>query len=244
MIEIGVDIGGTFTDVVCRAPGQPVRVMKVPTTRQDPSLAVVESIRRMREDWGLDPHAVTRFVHGTTVGLNALLAGNTARTALVTGRGFADLIEIGRQDRPDLYALHPVKPAPLVPRELRFEIGARQWPDPEDARRLALSEAPSVAELAELGARIARANVESIAVCLLHSYADPRQEERVATALRSLGVPVTTSIRSVTSASARLDGGAGGAPIVRRAPKSSCRPLRRSAHTAMNAPLRSAARPV
>lgn len=184
---VGVDTGGTFTDLVAIDEHGEMSVAKLASTPSDPALAVIAGLA------GLPPSRKRSVVHGTTVGLNALLSGNTARAALVTGRGFADLIEIGRQDRPELYALHPIKPEALVPRELRFEIGARQWPDPEDPRKLIEIEAPSDAELALLAKRLAAAKVESVAVCLLHSYADPRQEERVARALKSLGVPVTTS---------------------------------------------------
>ena len=174
MIEIGVDIGGTFTDVVCRAPGQPVRVMKVPTTRQDPSLAVVESIRRMREEWGLDPHAVTRFVHGTTVATNAVLERKGPKIGLLTTAGFKDVLEIGRQMRQQLYdvILRPETPVFLAPggrrKEVAERLGARGEVvvplDEGSVRRAA-------AELAEAGA-------EAIAICFLHSFLNPAHERR------------------------------------------------------------------
>src|SRR5438045_3676883 len=72
-LHIGVDIGGTFTDVVVRRPGSPSRIMKIPTTRSDPSIAVLEALKRMQAEWGLAPHEVARFVHGTTVATNAVL---------------------------------------------------------------------------------------------------------------------------------------------------------------------------
>ncbi|MEO6708211.1 MAG: hydantoinase/oxoprolinase N-terminal domain-containing protein, partial [Planctomycetota bacterium] len=184
---VGVDTGGTFTDLVRVDQRGNVEVAKLASTPDNPARAVLAGLARF------DSGSETRVVHGTTVGLNALLSGNTARTALVTGRGFADLIEIGRQDRPDLYALHPVKAKTLVPRELRFEVGARQWPDPDDKRRLVEVLGPDDRELAKLREDLAAARVESVAVCLLHSYADPRHEQRVARALEGLGVPVTTS---------------------------------------------------
>ena len=133
-------------------------------------------------------------MHGTTVALNALLTGRQARAALVTNRGFRDLLEIGRQDRPDLYALHPVKPAPLVPRELRFEVGQRTWPDPERGPGHPLEiERPTREELAALARKIERSGAQAIAICLLHSYADPEIERRVARALAPLGLPITCS---------------------------------------------------
>jgi len=184
---IGVDTGGTFTDLVRIDARGVLSVHKLASTPDDPARAVLEGLAR----WPAS--RARRVVHGTTVGLNALLSGNTARTALVSGRGFADLIEIARQDRPELYALHPRKLPALVPSELRFEIDARLWPDPQDPRRFVEVERPSAASLARLRRRLEQARVESIAICLLHSYADPRQEERIARALRPLGVPVTTS---------------------------------------------------
>lgn len=185
---IGVDTGGTFTDLVEAGP-EGLRVAKLPSTPDDPSRAVLDGLAELG---GVDRD--THVVHGTTVALNALLTGRVARTALVTNRGFRDLIEIGRQDRPDLYALHPVKPRPFVPRELRFELAQRSWPD-ETTGRIVEVERPSRAELDGLLRKLRRARPESVAICLLHAYADPAIEERVARALGSLGVPITCSGR-------------------------------------------------
>lgn len=184
---IGVDTGGTFTDLVrIDARGQ-VHVHKLPSTPDDPSRAVLHGLAAFPSSAG------RRVVHGSTVGLNALLAGRTARAALVTGTGFADVIEIARQDRPDLYALHPIKRAELIPRELRFEVPARIWPDPKRRGRFQVIARPSDADLSALRRKLARAKVESIAICLLHSYADPSHERRIARALAPLGLPITTS---------------------------------------------------
>ncbi|MCC7014606.1 MAG: hydantoinase/oxoprolinase family protein [Planctomycetes bacterium] len=182
---VGVDTGGTFTDLVA-LDGSEVRFEKVPSTPDDPARALLDGLERL----GLRGRA--RVVHGTTVALNALLTGRVARTALVTNAGFADLLEIARQDRPDLYALHPRKPAALVPRERRFEIAQRSWPALEGGA-LEHVRTPSARELARLRRDVGRCRPESIAVCLLHSYADPRIEQRVADSLRALGVPLTTS---------------------------------------------------
>jgi N-methylhydantoinase A len=185
-----VDTGGTFTDLVL-VDGEELAVAKLPSTPRDPGAAVLAGIAGLES--GPAPRG-ERVVHGTTVALNALLTGSTARTALVTNSGFADLIEIARQDRPELYALHPVKPPELVPRELRFEVVARAWPDPVDRRgRLMHVAVPDTSALDALVRAVAAARPESIAVCLLHSYAEPEMERRVARALAPLGVPVTTS---------------------------------------------------
>ena len=187
---IGVDTGGTFTDIVSLEGGR-TRIAKIPSTPRDPSRAVLAGIEGLV---GKEGAPCARVVHGTTVALNALLTGRQARTALVTNAGFEDLLEIGRQDRPELYALHPVKPPPVVPRELRFGIGQRTWPDPERGPAHPVEVArPSRAELERLRSAIRRSGAESIAVCLLHAYADPAIEQRVAAALEPLGLPITRS---------------------------------------------------
>ncbi len=189
MRTIGVDTGGTFTDLVL-ADGDELSVVKVPSTPRDPADAVVGGLERLHAGGAGDT-----VVHGTTVALNALLTGRVARTALVTGAGFRDLVEIGRQERPDIYALHPIKPEPLVPRSLRFEVAQRSWPDPAGGRATELVEvaAPSADELERLRERVAKSGAQSVAICLLHSWADPAIEERVAAALAPLGLPLTLS---------------------------------------------------
>ena len=177
-LRIGIDTGGTFTDLVVVADGT-VRVHKVASTPHDPAHAVLEAIATVRGDREVN------VVHGTTVGLNAILTGNLARTALVTNDGFRDLIEIGRQARTDLYDLEPTKPIVPVPRELRFTIGSRREADGR------LSKRPSGLELEALRRRLAKAKVETIAISLLHGYAHPEDELLVARALRGLGVPIT-----------------------------------------------------
>jgi len=182
---IGVDTGGTFTDLVLVDGGR-VQSEKLPSTPDDPSRAVLAGIASLG-----GAGAGTEVVHGTTVALNAILTGNVARTALVTNAGFRDLIEIGRQDRPELYALHPEKPRPLVPRELRFELDRRDWPGRDG--KLECAREPTPRELELLARAVARSGAQSVAVCLLHSYADPSIEEAAAARLEQLGLPVTRS---------------------------------------------------
>jgi N-methylhydantoinase A/oxoprolinase/acetone carboxylase beta subunit len=124
---IGVDIGGTFTDVVVRGCGAPTRIMKIPSTRNDPSMAVLEALEQMEADWGLPPQRVMRFVHGTTIATNAVLERKGSRVGLITTRGFRDVIEIGRQMRHQMYdlALDPETPTFLAPGRLRREIRER-----------------------------------------------------------------------------------------------------------------------
>jgi N-methylhydantoinase A len=184
-MRIGVDTGGTFTDLVL-VQGTEVRTAKLSSTGADPSRAVLEGLAVL----GGVPRA-GEVVHGTTVALNALLTGRAARTALVTNAGFRDLLEIARQERPDIYALHPRKPLPLVPRELRFELGQRSWP--VNGEGLVEVQRPSDGEIEVLAERVRACGVQSVAVCLLHSYADPSIEARMARALERRGLSVTCS---------------------------------------------------
>ncbi len=175
--RLGVDIGGTFTDAVMvdMETGE-TRLSKVPTTPADPSVGFLTAVGRVVE--GLGPEEVEQMVHATTVATNSIIQGKLAKSALVTTRGFRDVLEIQRQIRPKLYDLFFDKPAPLVPRYLRFEVTERLGPsgkvitplDEEDVREVARS--------------LKRESVESVAVSLLHSYRNPKHEQRVKEILR------------------------------------------------------------
>src|SRR5437763_3789726 len=154
-VRIGVDVGGTFTDLVALVDGE-LCVAKVPSTTADQSEGVMTAIAST----GVDVARVDAIAHGTTVATNALLERRGARTALVTTDGFRDVIEIGRQTRASLYDLTRRLPEPLVPRELRFTIRERVDPTGEAAP---LDEASVRAAVEELR----RAEVESVAVCFL-----------------------------------------------------------------------------
>jgi N-methylhydantoinase A len=182
----GVDTGGTFTDLIAREPDGSDTLAKVPSTPDDPARAVLAALGEVGGAGARD-----HVIHGTTVALNALLTGRVARTALVTNAGFADLIEVGRQERPELYALHPVRVAPLAPRELRFEVDSRRVP--AEAGGFEQRAKPSAADLEALAKRLRRARPDSIAVGLLHSYAHPEDERAVADALAALDLPITCS---------------------------------------------------
>ncbi len=173
---LGVDVGGTFTDAVL-IDGGAVHTAKVPTTPGDESAGVMSATAAVLQRAGAGPGEVEVFAHGMTVGTNALLEERGARTALIATRGFADLLEIGRQARPHLYRLCAPKPVPLVEPDLRLEAEERIGPDgvvtalgPEEPERLAEL-------LRESGA-------ESVAICLLFSYLDPSHERRIAAHLR------------------------------------------------------------
>lgn len=102
---VGVDIGGTFTDIVCAGSDGSFRLMKRPTTRGDPAAAVRNAVDAMRADWGIDPVAIARFVHGSTVATNAVIERKGAHTGIITTAGFKDVLEIGRQMRHQIYDL-------------------------------------------------------------------------------------------------------------------------------------------
>jgi N-methylhydantoinase A/oxoprolinase/acetone carboxylase beta subunit len=168
-VRVGVDTGGTFTDVVT----EDGRIRKVPSTPQDPALAVRE---------GVGDEAVTVLAHGTTVATNALLERRHAPVALVTTAGFADVIEIARQDRPSLYDLWADRPEPLVPRALRFEVGGRLDAGGRVIEPLDVSLLPTPPW-----------DVTDVAVCLLHADLNPAHEEALATWLQARGFDVTVS---------------------------------------------------
>ena len=181
----GVDTGGTFTDFVFAAAGG-LRIFKLASTPDDPSRAIIEGLQRIAKETGSSLIEV-EVVHGTTVGTNALLQRRGARIALVTTAGFEDVIEIGRQARPELYNLNAVKPAPLVPGELR--LGARE--------RVAVNgevlESLSDDEVQGLLEKLRLAGCESIAISLLFSFVRPQHEQKIAKVLESLGVPLSVS---------------------------------------------------
>jgi len=184
---IGIDIGGTFIDVVLAGPNG-ARLVKIPSTPDAPHRGVLGGLEELIGRGALDPGSVGTVAHGSTIATNALLEGKWARTALITTRGFRDVLEIGRQNRSDLYDLSIERPKPIVPRDLRYELTERVDAegrvvtplDPDEAKRLI--------------ARLREARVEAITVVLLFSYLNPAQERRVGRTLsESLDVPVTLS---------------------------------------------------
>ncbi|GAB2746729.1 hydantoinase/oxoprolinase family protein [Sinomonas soli] len=174
-LRIGVDTGGTFTDLCAfdEATGQ-VHVRKVSSTPDDPGRAIVMGITELLEQMGgRSISEVSYLAHGTTVGTNALLTGRGVRTGLITTKGFRDLLELGRGRRPHLYDLQADKPEPLVPRGLRLEVTERVRHDGRIETPLDHDEVRSAVR--ELKAE----KVESIAVCLLYSYLRPDHERQI-----------------------------------------------------------------
>jgi N-methylhydantoinase A len=184
---LGVDVGGTFTDAVL-FDGEAIHTAKLPTTPDDQSVAVIATIEAVLRRAGAEPAAVESFAHGMTVGTNALLEERGARTALIATAGFADVLEIGRQDRPELYRLCSPKPKPLVADGMRFEAAERTGPEGE-LEPLASGETERLVDL------VRESGAESVAVCLLFSYLDGAHERAIAEHLRRAlpGVHVSAS---------------------------------------------------
>jgi N-methylhydantoinase A len=179
-LRIAIDTGGTFTDCVWVDRGR-IRMLKVFSTPDDPSRAIAEALGKIGCLGSLT------LLHGTTVGTNTLLQRKGARVALVSTSGFEDVIEIGRQARPKLYDFFFDRIEPLVSADLRFGVNERTSSDGEVQRE------PSPRDLLDLKSRVLEKRPEAIAISLLFSFANPKNENLVATALSDLGLPLSVS---------------------------------------------------
>lgn len=165
---VGIDVGGTFTDLYFSGgDGRSHQILKVPSTPHDPSVGLLDALKAA----GLSPGELDAIIHGTTIATNAVIERRGARCALITTRGFRDLIELGRRDRPQMYGLEGVH-EPLVPRELRFEVDERM--DFQGQVLTPLDESGLRAVAQELKAR----GVESVVIAFLHAYANTAHEDR------------------------------------------------------------------
>ena len=176
--RIGVDIGGTFTDLVLSDAGGRTWFDKRSSTPAQPEQAVLDGIVALLRRAGLEPADLLEVLHGTTVGSNTLLQQSGARTGLITTKGFRDVLEIGRVRTPDMFDLQWDKPVPLVPRRLRAEVAGRIAADgsviePLDEDGLRTAAADLVAQ-----------DVQSIAICFINSYRNPAHERRADAVLR------------------------------------------------------------
>lgn len=174
-LRIGVDSGGTFTDVCMldETTGQ-FSVWKLSSTPQDPSEAIADGAREAVARFGGDNAKVSFFGHGTTVATNALIQGRGARAGLITNDGFRDLLDLGRQTRPHLYDLQTDKPKALIPRDRRLEVQERLLYDGTVER------APSEDEVRAMARKLRDMDIEAAAVCFLYSFIDPTHEIMVA----------------------------------------------------------------
>jgi N-methylhydantoinase A len=186
-LRIGIDIGGTFTDLVAIGDDGSVRTCKTASTPADYSIGIIDGLQALLRAAG--PGAVVAEVlHATTIGSNTILEGKGAPTALITTRGFRDVLEIRDLRMPRLYDIGWTKPPPLVPRQLRLEVEEKTRPDGSIAVPIdPLSVAAAIRTLREAG-------VQSVAVCLLHSYANATHEKVVAGALRAMVPDIAFSL--------------------------------------------------
>jgi len=171
---VGIDIGGTFTDLVCVLPDGTLKLAKLRSTPSNPARAVLDAVAHLRDAWGVDPSSIGRFVHGTTVATNAVIERKGARIGFIASEGFRDLLEIGRGNRREIYdtVLKPQAPVFLAPRHLRRDVPARF--DTRGHVVQALDEAALMAAVDELVAL----DVRAIAIVFLFSFLDPAQERR------------------------------------------------------------------
>ena len=187
--RIGVDIGGTFTDIVLLGADGRLHTKKVSSSVDDYARAIVEGLREVFQETGLAGDRVDEIIHGTTVASNAILELRGARTGLITTQGFRDVLEIRRLRMPRLYDLTWEKPVPLVERRLRLEVDERVSARGEVVRPLDLAGVEGALD------RLLAEGIEALAVCLLNAYANPVHEERIAELVRrrSPGLPLSVS---------------------------------------------------
>src|SRR5271154_1885105 len=160
--RVAVDIGGTFTDIALLTDAGLIHQSKISSTPADPSIAVIEGVGQLLAELSIAPGAIAEVLHGTTVGSNTILQRKGARTGLITTRGFRDVLEIGRLDRPNMYDMLYRKPPVIVPRHLRLEVGERLNAKGEVLTPLNTDDVVNAAEL------FRHYDISAVAVCLLH----------------------------------------------------------------------------
>ena len=190
VVRVGIDIGGTFTDLLAAEGDGRFWKIKVLTTPTDPSIGALDSVSRLVNKDGVNPGLVGVVIHATTLASNALLTGSTPRTALITTAGFRDVLEIGRQNRPELYNLQVERIPPLIPRRFRFEVSERVAYDGQILEPLDVSETTLIAK------KIRGLGIGSIAVCLLHSYANSKHERTVEKVIKKAHPTAQVSLSS------------------------------------------------
>jgi N-methylhydantoinase A len=193
--RVGVDIGGTFTDVVLwDVVGKRTGKTKLLTTPHDPSRAVMDGIRHILDENGVAPREVGAVIHGTTLVANALIERKGVPTGLITTRGFRDVLEIGREWRYDLFNLEIEMPVPLVDRPQRHEITERTGPDGSIVTPIALDELGAIAR------KLQSDGIQSVGVCLLHAYRNTAHELAIRDRLGEIAPNLAVSLSSEVSA--------------------------------------------
>src|SRR3984893_5100041 len=178
LFRVAADVGGTFTDIACMSADGELSTCKIPSTPHDYAQAIIDGIQTLTRQLRAKPEDLTEVLHASTVATNAILEGKGATTALVTTEGFRDVLELRRIRVPRLYEPLYEKPPPLVPRRRRYEIKERL---DGKGRVVAALDEDQVRALATV---LADTGVQAVAISLLHSYANPAHERRVAELLR------------------------------------------------------------
>ena len=190
---VGIDVGGTFTDIAINfGDGENVKFYKLPSSPKSPENAIVSGLSEIFKSYNILPEKIIRMSHGTTVGTNALIEKKSGKVAIVTTKGFRDLLELGRQTRPTVYDMHKDHPTPIVDRSLRFEINQRILADGKIKIKL------KEEEIKKLGKRIKNLQIDCVVICFLHSYAFPNDEEKTAKILSTL---LPKKVKIITSSS-------------------------------------------
>lgn len=171
--RVGIDVGGTFTDLTLMSPEGHVHVFKVPTRSDDIAGGCLDGLEKLLSQASVSPTEVGYWSHGSTVATNAVVERKGARMALLTTEGFRDVLEIRRQIKPDRYNLHRLKPEPLVPRDRRLEVRERILWDGSVYHALDEVQLENVLE------RLQQFGIEAVAICFLHSYTNPMHERIV-----------------------------------------------------------------
>ncbi len=190
LYRVGADIGGTFTDVVFLGHDGTVLVKKVPSTPDDYGRAVLEGLSQAIKELGIGPEHISELSHGFTVATNAILEGKGERTALITTKGFRDVLEISRLRTPTLYDLYYQKPPPLVERRLRFEVRERITFRGEVLQPIEMEDVDKIAGI------LKDQKIRSVAISLLHSYANSDHEQKIVARLNSIMPELVLSISS------------------------------------------------
>src|SRR5215468_10053254 len=186
--RIGFDIGGTFTDFILLDTARSnIRLHKCLTTPHDPSVAALQGLRELLESADLQLAGIGDVVHGTTLVTNALIERTGARLGLITTRGFRDILEMGTEQRYDIYDLFLQYPEPLIPRRRRIEVSERMDRDGNPVVPLDLEAVRAAAR------QLVAAGVEAIAVCFLHAYRNPAHEREAGHAIRALFPEIAVS---------------------------------------------------
>jgi N-methylhydantoinase A len=191
-VRLGVDIGGTFTDVVLEVRGTP-HSTKVLTTYAAPEAAIIAGMHEVCAKAGITPAEIDQIIHGTTLATNALIERRGAKTALITTQGFRDVIEMRTESRFEQYDLNLVLPDPLLPRQRRYTVAERISAQGDVLLPLDLAEVDALAD------QIAEAGYESVAIGLIHSYLNPAHEHLIRSVLAERLPGVSVSISSEVS---------------------------------------------